>query len=65
MGEASPKPSPRWRSDMRERLRICEVPLATPIFLPSRRGLSDAICYEQIFINVDAVGMLRRDGAAA
>jgi len=61
MGEVSPA----LPGDMRERLRICEVPIAAPIFLPSRCGLSDAICCKQIFINVDAAGMLRGDGAAA
>jgi hypothetical protein len=50
---------------MRERFRVCEVPLAAPIFLPSRRRLADAICCKQIFIKIDAAGLLRRDGTAA
>src|SRR5580765_2803661 len=50
---------------MRERFRICEVPLAAPIFLPSRRRLADAICCKQIFIKGDAAELLCRDGGSA
>jgi len=50
---------------MRERFRMCEVPLAASIFLPSCCGLADAIPLKQIVFKLDAAAMLRSDGATS
>jgi hypothetical protein len=51
--------APGKPSDMRERFRMCEVPLTAPIFLPSRCSRADAISHKQIFIKLDAAARWR------